>query len=700
MLSEVPVRIVLRFSRIFVLATVGLYLYPMFSGLENQCRAEVIHVPGDYPTIQEGIDAALDGDVVEIADGAYTGALNKNLDFVGKAITVCGASGDPELCVIDCEGDGRGFYFHSGEGADSTVEGIMVTNGYVDENFLGDKYGGGVSCLSSDPTFSNCIIRGNESYGIHANGGGIYCTDSSPRLTDCQIEFNETFSNGGGFYCSDGNPVLVNCAITENRSLSGDGGGICFYLNSNPTLTDCTLMNNVGYLYGGGLSCEDSSLTMANCTISDNSILLSGGGMYCLNSDITLTDCAITGNWTTDKYDDGGGGCYFSNTGGTLTRCMVNENRIVSQCNGGGGVYCDNNSNPIFIECDISDNNIDTLESGGGLYCYESNPILIDCMLSGNKASSGGGVYCLNNSQPILLGCTITDCLVSHRGGAIHSTNLSYPILVNCLIADNISDRWGGAMYCGGISNPTLINCTIAGNRAEFGPGLACGTSDTQVILMNSILWNGPDQIWIEGEPTIAFEHCNVVDLWEGDGNFGSEPLFIDPDSSDYRLSSGSPCIDAGDNENIPIGIDMDLDGFPRFADDPAKPDMGNGVSPIVDIGCYEFQEESVHALTIAPNPLRSNQRFMYFIMNGEPNVNSWLLYSVTGRGVTYIMALDVIIDLDSPMLASGPHLTNENGDVSVVLRAPRVNEATDVWFQGVRYGEVSNYVGTRIVVE
>jgi hypothetical protein len=86
-------------------------------------HADTLHVPGDYATIQAAIDAAVDGDVVEIADGTYTGAGNKNLDFGGRAITVRSAAGDPTFCIIDCEDDGRGFYFHSDEGPDSIVSG-------------------------------------------------------------------------------------------------------------------------------------------------------------------------------------------------------------------------------------------------------------------------------------------------------------------------------------------------------------------------------------------------------------------------------------------------------------------------------------------------------------------------------------------------------------------------------------------------
>jgi hypothetical protein len=144
-----------RFScrqSILFISLFSLFLIPTFT------FGATIKVPGDQPTIQAGIDAASDGDIVLVADGTYKGLGNKDLDFKGKAITVQSENG-AQKCTIDCENEGRGFYFHTGEGTESVVSGFTIRNGKL------YGYGGGIYCSSSSPKIMNSTISSNNATG-------------------------------------------------------------------------------------------------------------------------------------------------------------------------------------------------------------------------------------------------------------------------------------------------------------------------------------------------------------------------------------------------------------------------------------------------------------------------------------------------------------------------------------------------------
>jgi len=89
---------------------------------------------GDFPTIQAALDAASAGDIVELSDGIFRGVGNRDLNFAGQEITLRSQSDDPELCVIDCEGNladpHRGFHFFMGEGPFTVIRGLTVTGGH------------------------------------------------------------------------------------------------------------------------------------------------------------------------------------------------------------------------------------------------------------------------------------------------------------------------------------------------------------------------------------------------------------------------------------------------------------------------------------------------------------------------------------------------------------------------------------------
>ncbi len=239
-------------------------------------------------TIQRGIDLAANGSTVFVQDGTYTGMGNKNLDFFGKAICLKSASG-AENCIIDCQGAGRGFYFHSGETHAAVIDGFTIENGST-----GSGHGGGIYVYNySNPTIINCIIRNNiTSAGGGGYGGGIYC-EGSPRIINCLIADN-TAEAGGGIGCFDVSPVVINCTIANNVS-NGNGGGI-FVNEADITLDNTIIWGNAAAWNGHQIFTEDVSaeIIMNYCDYSDGANDVAGVGTVtpagCINVDPLFVD--------------------------------------------------------------------------------------------------------------------------------------------------------------------------------------------------------------------------------------------------------------------------------------------------------------------------------------------------------------------------------------------------------------------------
>jgi hypothetical protein len=207
---------------------------------------------GDLPTIQAAIDASSDGDIIELADGTFTGTGNRDVDFAGRAVTVRSQSGDPETCVIDCEGSEadpqRGFIFQSSEGPGSVIEGITITHGWA------DYYGGGIFCdENASPTVSNCVLLDNEA----AMGGGM-CGGRLSTLTGCSFIGNESVRGGG--LARAWATILTDCEFLGNKARYG--GGIYIRSSCSPTLTGCAFTGNSAL--HSGARCT-SSCTATRC---------------------------------------------------------------------------------------------------------------------------------------------------------------------------------------------------------------------------------------------------------------------------------------------------------------------------------------------------------------------------------------------------------------------------------------------------
>ena len=260
-------------NKIRILSVALLFLYP------SVALAGIIHVPGDQPTIQAGINAASNGDIVLVADGTYTGTGNRDIDFLGKAITVRSENG-ADFCIIDCQGSDsdphRAFYFHNGEGENSIVEGYTMQNGYVSSNAATREKGGAILCDAASPTIINNIITENFS---DWGGGGIACDGvSSPLIIGNTLTRNQGKTGGGAIRCDFSSPVISGNIIRENISgedysmySEGHGGGIYIDFWSHPTITNNIIEGNStrevpshSIPRGGGIYCMGSAFIASN----------------------------------------------------------------------------------------------------------------------------------------------------------------------------------------------------------------------------------------------------------------------------------------------------------------------------------------------------------------------------------------------------------------------------------------------------
>jgi len=276
------------------------------------------------------------------------------VDFRGKAVVVRSENG-PTHCIVDCQGQGRAFYFGSGETADSVLDGLTITDGGNTD------YGAGIRCMGSSPTIRNCIFIGNVAgqyggglcncYGSHptvvdcvfrgnscsastlfGRGGAIAnrhgsspiisnCSfldntakytagalgnfdASSPRVTHCIFSGNQaSFSGGAVGNWEDCAPVFKECLFSANTA-ADDGGAAANMAGSLPTFVNCIFSGNLADGFGGAMKNYAARVDVANCTFSGNHAQWSCGGVWSgADSDVRLDNCILWGNTDTSSGD-------------------------------------------------------------------------------------------------------------------------------------------------------------------------------------------------------------------------------------------------------------------------------------------------------------------------------------------------------------------------------------------------------------
>ena len=252
----------------------------------------VLLVPTTFASIQSGIEAAVDGDTVLVADGTYF----ENINFLGKNIVVKSMNG-PDVTIID-GGSLNSTVMIVSQEETAVLDGFTITHGQGWVNPDGYSVGGGINVrYSSTPTLRNLIVEHNVAAGDTSMGGGIMCAFGADALIEDVIIRDNIADYAGGFMAYESSPTLRNMKISENEArVTGGGltlwtsdaqieqvaiyknqarymaGGVWIHLGGNPTLDRVTIADNkttsnVGHAAGGlGIS-SGGQLTLINSIV-------------------------------------------------------------------------------------------------------------------------------------------------------------------------------------------------------------------------------------------------------------------------------------------------------------------------------------------------------------------------------------------------------------------------------------------------
>jgi len=146
-------------------------------------------------------------------------------------------------------------------------------------------------------TVSGGIANGGSSItvegvvGIARNsGGGILNTNSSPTISNCSIIDNLGNSGGGIAIVGSSSPTISNCTFTLNWS--SNGGGIRSSSTTPPTITNSAFVKNEG---SNGAGIYTGTANISNCTFFGNNAGTSGDDMVATAATI-VNNCIFWGH--------------------------------------------------------------------------------------------------------------------------------------------------------------------------------------------------------------------------------------------------------------------------------------------------------------------------------------------------------------------------------------------------------------------
>lgn len=240
-------------------------------------------------------------------------------------------------------------------------------------------------------------------------------------------------------------------------------------------------------------------------------------------------------------------------------------------CAGGPGGINATGGGLSVSDCVLADNINQSYDMGGAIYCWTTNPASIrGTRLERNTAYDGGGLHVIG------VDVAITDCeflanTAAHDGGGLllnlgllHSAEVT-----GCLVAGNTAP-YGGGIYIQEAVEVRLTGCTLVGNGGPGGAEQIGINASAALDISYSIIAHGTDgPALAAGYPpdvTLGIACTDIFGNTGGDwtgmaapfavvsGNLAANPGFCDPDAGDFQLAADSPCLATGNTCGVTMG--------------------------------------------------------------------------------------------------------------------------------------------------
>ncbi len=253
-----------------------------------------------FSSIQDAVDAATPGELIQVATGVYTGVHAREgvtqVVYISKTVTIQGGytttwtAPDPVAypTILDARGRGR-VIFVTGH-ISPRIEGLRLTGGDASGlggSAYGDDGGGGLYVI-----YGSAVISGNWIYSNTADrGGGVWLQDG-----DFTFQANTVRANVAGW--SAGGMLLYRspATVAENDVVSNTAtyaGGIMLHLSDATVRSNMILSNTATNSEGGGLTVVSSQAIVDGNIVRANRVDEAGGGIFIAGSDALLTNNVI-----------------------------------------------------------------------------------------------------------------------------------------------------------------------------------------------------------------------------------------------------------------------------------------------------------------------------------------------------------------------------------------------------------------------